>query len=266
MADEITKISNVENTKSGRALQICTLQKNENDDRGRKQSCTCDALASLKVWTIQCPYMNLLDYAKQTLAQVNIESLEMQHLLPMEKWERLEGLMDASYFLLMDEDPVYKVPIGVLSAHPYFQIKISQHVHTVAESSDLQKKHLLSAITEEMEISPDVLDLCDPELSFYWKGKETVEAAIFVSRPQDGVLDILWMWLAKDAANPQALMLLFATAVQKAVQMYSEEMEILCTCLNESAEEILLYFLPDVKPISMIRNYVVLTRADAMQG
>lgn len=252
--------------KSGRALQICTLQKNENDDRGRKQSCTCDALASLKVWTIQCPYMNLLDYAKQTLAQVNIESLEMQHLLPMEKWERLEGLMDASHFLLMDEDPVYKVPIGVLSAHPYFQIKISQHIHTVAESSDLQKKHLLSAITEEMEISPDVLDLCDPELSFYWKGKETVEAAIFVSRPQDGVLDILWMWLAKDAANPQALMLLFATAVQKAVQMYSEEMEILCTCLNESAEEILLYFLPDVKPISMIRNYVALTRADAMQG
>ena len=46
--------------KNGRDLQLCPFKKTEIVDGGRKQCCTHDDLASLKVWTIQCPYMNHL--------------------------------------------------------------------------------------------------------------------------------------------------------------------------------------------------------------
>ena len=39
------------NDESGRELQTCTLQKNENDDGEQKQCCTHDDLASLKLYT-----------------------------------------------------------------------------------------------------------------------------------------------------------------------------------------------------------------------
>ena len=48
--------------KSGRDLQICPFEKSRNGDKGRKQFCAYDAFASLKVWMIQCPYMNHLHY------------------------------------------------------------------------------------------------------------------------------------------------------------------------------------------------------------
>ena len=41
---------------------------------------------------------------------------------------------------------------------------------------------------------------------------------------------------------------------------------ILCTCLNESSEDILLYFLPDAQPKDIIRSYLALTKYEMING
>lgn len=208
----------------------------------------------------------LLAYAKQILAQAGIRSLAMEYILPQEEWGALDRLMDAADFVLMEQDYVYEVPFSELAAHPQFQMKIPQQVQMLAESSEVHKKQLLYAVAEEMEIDPVILHKCDPEMSFFWKSTEDIDAALFLSKPENGVVDILWMWLAKDAKDPRALMLLLAAAVQKGRLTLAEDTKILCTCLNEHSEDILLYFLPEIQPKELIRNYLALTAYERING
>lgn len=202
----------------------------------------------------------LLDRAIKALTYARIDTLWMTYVLTEEEWAVMDGLMKASGFAMIDEDPVYLAPLSKLMESPLLsKVYASEHVLSVAEISDLDMHHLYYALQEKMRMDYSILQECDPVHSFVWRKAEEITAAIFLSPLKNGKVDILWMWLDAQAHNPKALMELIAAAAQRCGASYPAETMLQFTCLVEESEHIVEYFLPKSEPILSMRTYLATT-------
>ncbi len=221
------------------------------------------SIAVAPVYTRQGIASMLLEETLRTLSLAKIDTLWMTYALPNGEWEALGGLLEANGFAMTDEDYSYLVPLSMLTKHPMLSAApASEHIVSLSEMTDFHKHLLYYAMQEKMHMDVTILQECDPALSLLYKGEDEMTAAIFLSPLQNGRLDVLWMWLDAEAHNPKALMSLLAAVVQRCSAACPPETMLQLTCLAESSDDILHYFLPDIQPVLSLRTYLATVFTD----
>lgn len=202
----------------------------------------------------------LLDYTKEMLLSAGVEMLQVTMSRPLNEWNGFACFLERNEFVLSEpERYTYQVRLADIAVHPLLcTTQLPDNVISVEKLSGMELYNLLLRLSE-MNVDPVVVRECNQELSFVWRGKDQIEAVFLMSNLQDGVVYNLWTWLSQKANNPKALMALFAAVAQRAEKEYPMETMLAFTCLEESGDRLIHYFLPEMEPVLSLRAYICST-------
>lgn len=202
----------------------------------------------------------LLDYTKEMLLSAGVETIQMTMSQSFEEWKGFEGFLERNEFALSEQERyTYQVRLADVAVHPLLcTMQLPESVVAVEKLSGMEMHNLFLRLSE-VNVDPVVVRECNQALSFVWRGKEQIEAVFLMSDLQDGIVHNLWTWLSQKANNPKALMALFAAFAQKAGKEYQQETMLEFTCLEESGDRLMHYFLPGIEPALSLRTYICST-------
>lgn len=201
----------------------------------------------------------LLNYAIEKMYEAEIFELRMTYALPPLHWNAMDNLMIRNGFQMDDtEKRSYIGTLKDLQIHSVFAKTLnSSNVYSIKDLSSMETRSLSVKISEDGDCDPIVLQECNPEYSFVWKENGEIQALFLLSDLENRTLTNLYTWLESNA--PKKLIAVMQQALKKVISCCPLETEVIFNCMDDVAEHLVLYFLPEAKPVSILRSYLYST-------
>ena len=198
----------------------------------------------------------MLACALDLLAQTGIEGLRAACSLPEGEESPLSGLLEANGFVRDEPDRyTYETSLEEAVKHPLLAMKEEPSAPVCLKDLSHLERRNLSAQLAGQGLGPEILEECDPQLSFVYRGEEEMQAIFLLSPLEESRLNILWTWLSPKSAKSRALVELFAAAFRKAAGQCPGDTKVAYTCTSDASDRLFRHFFPDRSPVETIRVY-----------
>ena len=195
----------------------------------------------------------LLSYAIEKVKEAGIVGLRVTSALSFFQWDGIHRFFTSNGFVMLEEMNTFKGSLKELKKHPYLsETKDFPQVYSYGQLSDQQKRKLEMEIIQKNLFDPVLLRECDPDSSFLWIEKE-VEGLFLLSLLEKEKITNLFTWLGSN--SHKKLLSLMQHSLRTALQVYPENTEVIFTCREKTGEKMVQYFLPNTKPVSVLRSY-----------
>lgn len=205
----------------------------------------------------------MINRAIDLLAQAGVTGLRAICALSEQDWIPVRNLLTFNDFELeVESAATYAVPLGELLAHPMLAARPQNPQAVSLASLTAADRGSLAAILKKQQVSPAVIQECDPACSYVHRNGDTIDAMFLLGKLPNGSLNNLWTWLSTKSGSSRSLIDLFSYAFHQAAKSSPPETQVTFTCLNEASEKLLHHFLPDNTPASFACSYYTLTAYD----
>ena len=195
----------------------------------------------------------LISYTLEKLRETKISGIRVTYTSSPFWGQGMERFLERNGFYLEEENNTFVGTLEELNQHPHLKEDVDYpQIRSLSSLSDGEMRTLELMVSKKELFDPQVLKECDVECSFLWK-EEEIEALFLLSDLTEGKLTNLYTWLGSN--THKKLLGLMKKSLKKALSCYPKETEVIFTCTGTAAEKMVSYFLPSVKPRTILRSY-----------